>query len=57
VEAESARVREEGKTARVREKAESVRVREEAKSAICDNSLQLLFSYLVKRCGYTSRNA
>jgi len=57
VEAESVRVREEGETARVREKAKSVRVREEEKNAICDNLLQLLFSYLVKRCRYTNRNA
>jgi len=54
VEEKRARVRVHAKSARVREEAESLRVREEAKSAICDNLLQLLFSYLVKRCGYTN---
>ena len=57
MEADSARVRVEADSARVCEEAESVRVREEAKSVICDNLLQLLFSYLVKRCGYTNRTA
>jgi len=55
VEVERARVRVEVESVRIREEAESVRVREEAERAICDNLLQLLFSYLVKRCGYTNR--
>jgi len=42
-------------SARVREEAESARVRVEEESAICDNLLQLFFSYLVKRCGYTNK--
>jgi len=45
----------EAESARVCEEAESARVRVEAESAICDNLLQLLFSYLVKRCGYTNK--
>jgi len=45
----------EAESAKVREEAESARVRVEAESAICDNLLQLLFSYLVKRCGYTNK--
>ena len=45
----------EAESARIREEAESARVRVEAESAICDNLLQLLFSYLVKRCGYINK--
>jgi len=41
--------------ARVHVEAESARVCEEAGSAICDNLLQLIFSYLVKRCGYINK--
>ena len=55
VEAEDVRVRVEAVSAKVREKVYRTRVREEAESAICDNLLQSLFSYLVKRCGYTNR--